>query len=418
MDEITTLTRLRADLPDPTPPALAAARARLTDRISATTSPPRVATPHRQHAPLSPRRSLLRPRRSLLRPRRSLLRRPVTIGIAAAAAVATGVGVLTAGGSGHPATTPTVRAGVGPGAPALSLAARELDLAAVNTIKSGDPAVGAGQYTRVVTDSWRGEHVDGISFLQKGRLEVWVPAEGKGTWYWRETGRLGTKFATAADQRYMQTRHPDEFTPTVFLASGHNGRQDKALPADGPQPSRGCVATTKPADKSLPADRRCVAVVTKPDWDFPTPAWLVTQPRDPRALLAAIEAAQPKPAPGTRAKADTPTLAFFQIAHTLSTGIVPAELRAALYRAAIKLPGIELVSSTANIDGRKGIAIGRLEPFGYLRQEILFDAAGGQYIGEREVVVHSNADDAHLPVGATYSSTAVTVSVTGNPHLF
>ncbi|HVQ90951.1 MAG TPA: CU044_5270 family protein [Mycobacteriales bacterium] len=393
MDDMTTLTRLRADLPDPTPQALAAARSRLTERIDPATARPGGPAPRR--------------------------RRPAPWGrvavAAAAAALAAGIGVVTAGsgsgsGSGHEVATPG--AATGGGAPALSLAATELDLAAVNTLKSGDPAVGPGQYTRVVTDSWRGEYVDGISFLQKGRLEVWVPADANGTWYWRESGRLGTKFATGADRRYMAAHHPDAFRPTVFLASGHNGRQDKALPADGPQPG-GCVVTA--TDRRRP-DQACVS--PGPDWDFPTPAWLATQPRDPQALLAAIEAAQPKPVPGTRPKADTPTLAFFQIAQTLSTGIAPADLRAALYRAAVKIPGIKLVSATANIDGRKGIAIGRLEPFGYLRQEILFDATGGQFIGAREVVVHSNADVAHLPVGATYSSTAVTVSVTGNPHLF
>ena len=182
--------------------------------------------------------------------------------------------------------------------------------------------------------------------------------------------------------------------------------RERAQRPAGPQP----VPSASTADgKPQPA---------KPDWDFPTPAWLAQQPRDPQALLAAIEAAQPTPAPGTTAKADAPTLAFTQIAQTLASGIVPADLRAALYRAAIKLPGIELVSSTADLNGRKGIAIGRLEPFGSLRQEIIFDSAAGRFIGEREVVVKSDDSDANLPVGATYNSTAVTTTVTGNPHLF
>ena len=382
MDEMTMLAQLRDDLPDPTPQALAAARTHLTERISETEI----------------RRTVV-----LLESRRPNLRRRAIIGIAAAAVIAAGAGLLTTGGgNGHQAAGPTGSTSV---APAMSQAAQALDLAAVHTLKSGDPALAAGQYTRVTTDAWRGERVDNISFLMKSRLEVWAPGDAKGTWYWRETDGLGTRFASAADEHYMRAHHPEWFTKSVSLASGHNGRQDRA-PAGGPQPvASGSTANGKPQ----PA---------KPDWDFPTPAWLAEQPRDPKALLAAIEAAQPKPAPGTKPKADTPTLAFFQIAQTLASGIVPADLRAALYRAAIKLPGIELVSSTASIDGRKGIAIGRLEPFGYLRQEIIFDSAAGKFLGEREVVVQSNADDAHLPVGATYSSTAVTTAVTGNPHLF
>lgn len=379
MDEMTTLAQLRDDIPDPTPQALAAARARLIDRISETET----------------RRTVI-----LMESRRPNLRRRALIGIAAAAVIAAGAGLLTtSGGNGHPTAAPTGSA------PAMSQAANALDLAAIHTLKSGDPALASGQYTHVTTDSWRGEHVDNISFLMKARLETWAPGDAKGTWYWRETDGLATKFASTADEQYMRAHHPEWFTKSVSLASGHNGRQDRA-PAGGPQP----VPSASTADgKPQPA---------KPDWDFPTPAWLAQQPRDPQALLAAIEAAQPTPAPGTTAKADVPTLAFTQIAQTLASGIVPADLRAALYRAAIKLPGIELVSSTADLNGRKGIAIGRLEPFGSLRQEIIFDSAAGRFIGEREVVVKSDDSDANLPVGATYNSTAVTTTVTGNPHLF
>jgi hypothetical protein len=339
-----------------------------------------------------------------LRPGGRPLRRRAMIGVAAAAVLAAGAGVLSAGGGdGHPVAGPTDHSGGDITARVMSPAAKALDLAAVQTARAGDPTVGPGQFTRVVTSSWTGENVDHISFLQRNRLEVWVPGVADGTWYWRETDGLGTKFATVADRQYMAAHHPTELTPSTYVASGHNGRQDKAAPG-APQPS----TTTDSAGNLQPPAA---------DWSFPSPAWFANQPRDPQALLAAIEAAQPKPAPGTQPKGDAPTLAFAQIADTLSSGIVPADLRAALYRAAIKLPGVKLVSSAASIDGRKGISVGRIEPGGYLRQEILFDSAAGQYIGERLVVVHSNADNANLPVGATYRSTVVTVDVTDRPHL-
>jgi RNA polymerase sigma-70 factor (ECF subfamily) len=325
---------------------------------------------------------------------------------AAAVAIGVGAGALTSG-SDHAdhAAGPSSSA---PGNSQAVSASQVLALAAKHTVQAGDPVLRPGQYTHVVTEQWLAVRVDQITFLSLGRTEVWAPADRSGIWYWRESGRVGTKFAAPADQRYMKTHHPDEFTPTVFLASGHNGRQDRALGA-GPQPSQ------QPD--------------SKPGWDFPTPQWLATQPRDPRALLAAIEAAQPAPPPGTPTKGDAPTLAFNQIAQTFASGIVPADLRGALYQVITNLPGVQVDSTTTEIDGHRGTAVGRLEPFGFRRQQIIFDAQSGRFLGEREIVVKDDTSDAHpqpgtssalphLPVGATYGSTSVTTNVTGNPHLF
>jgi RNA polymerase sigma-70 factor (ECF subfamily) len=177
----------------------------------------------------------------------------------------------------------------------------------------------------------------------------------------------------------------------VSLASGHHGRRD-AAPAGGPAPA-GSGA---------------------PNWAFPTPDWLAKQPRDPKKLLAAIEAAQEK---GALQKADRPTLAFLTIAEVMSSGYVPADLRAALYRAARLIPGITL-SSKAELDGRKGVSVSAPSPYGILQQEIVFDPKTGGFIGEREIVKKPVGDAKHLPVGSVYSSTSVTVDVTGNPKLF
>jgi hypothetical protein len=320
--------------------------------------------------------------------------------VAAMAAVAVAVAAAPGAGPGNPADSRVITAsprhntiGTIGHHGRITTAAQALNLAAVQTVATGDPVVGPGQFTHVVTDSWFGEKVDKISFQSRARFETWVPADGKGTWYWRESW-LSSKFATAADERYMKVHHPDELKPTVVAYSGHNGRKD---PSDGSQPKGDSIG--------------------QPDWAFPTPTWLATVPRDPQALLAAINSWLPAPVPGTPAKGDLPTLAFSMVSDLLQSGIVPADLRAALYKVLIKLPGVTLISSTVNVNGRKGIAIGRLLPYGNQREEIIFDSASLEYIGSRQIVVHpdvynTSMGSTPLPPGSIYSTSAVTVNVT------
>jgi len=97
----------------------------------------------------------------------------------------------------------------------------------------------------------------------------------------------------------------------------------------------------------------------------------------------------------------------------LRSGLVPADLRAALYRAAARIPGIKLIDSAANLDGRRGVAIGRVQAGGELRHDIVFDSAAGQLIGERDVVVKQFAP--HVPVGSTVASTAFSVGIADKP---
>jgi hypothetical protein len=103
---------------------------------------------------------------------------------------------------------------------------------------------------------------------------------------------------------------------------------------------------------------------------------------------------------------------------TLSWGFVPGDLKAALYLVAKDIPGVTLVSTDTDVDGRKGVSVGHLQPYGFLRSELLFDPNTGQYLGEREVVVRPVAEDYNLPAGTVYRSTSVTTGITGNPTLF
>ena len=117
------------------------------------------------------------------------------------------------------------------------------------------------------------------------------------------------------------------------------------------------------------------------------------------------------------------------VAGVLSSGLAPADLQAALYRAAAKLPGIKLIDSAANLDGRHGVAIGHAGLDENVQTEIIFNQSNGQFIGEREVllrkveprplpssinghkVITVGSPWGNAPVGTTLSSTALTVSV-------
>ena len=95
------------------------------------------------------------------------------------------------------------------------------------------------------------------------------------------------------------------------------------------------------------------------------------------------------------------------IADLLRTGLVPADLRAALYKAAAMIPGVTIMEGQANLDGRTGVAIGRTEGT-LMRQEIIIDPKTGQVIGERQVLTK---DYGVMPTGTPLAWTAVETSV-------
>lgn len=77
---------------------------------------------------------------------------------------------------------------------------------------------------------------------------------------------------------------------------------------------------------------------------------------------------------------------FDRITSVLRSGLVPAQLRAALFEALALIPGVTSTADVANFDGKKGIAIGRTEVLrGGERKEIIVDPDTGLVIGERDL---------------------------------
>jgi RNA polymerase sigma-70 factor (ECF subfamily) len=117
-------------------------------------------------------------------------------------------------------------------------------------------------------------------------------------------------------------------------------------------------------------------------WQRPTPQFMAGLPRDPAELLRRI---YHDSAGHGRGRDDE---AFVYIRDVLRPGVVPADLRAALFGAAALIPGVRLVSDSVNLDGRHGVAVA-LSDHGDSRVELIFDPASGDVIGEREVALKS-----------------------------
>lgn len=139
-------------------------------------------------------------------------------------------------------------------------------------------------------------------------------------------------------------------------------------------------------------------------WQTPTPTFLAALPRDPGQLYQRLCA----DSPAGRAGYVGP---FVYAVDALRTGLVPADLRAALYRALRSVPGLTVVPDAANPDGTPAIAL-RLD-HSPRRSEVFVDPVTGQFIGERETCI---ADVRHglgfaLRAGWVLRSSAVTRAV-------
>ena len=134
-------------------------------------------------------------------------------------------------------------------------------------------------------------------------------------------------------------------------------------------------------------------------WQAPTPAFLAALPRDPSALRQRLY----DDTAGHGRSTDGEV--FVYVADVLRSGLVPADLRGALYRVLATVPGVEITSRTATIGTAKGIAFGWYEATDGTRQEIIINPANGDLIGERDVTVTNVGD---IPAGTVTGETVVT----------
>lgn len=274
----------------------------------------------------------------------------VAVGIAATLVLSNVVGLAGWRGGADPAT------------------AAALSDAATATIKTSDPVVGPGQYLKISTQavySVSSQDAKGqdAAYLETQNGQMYIPANRNGDWVWvREPSTVAKTFGPASEKLAATVAKSASKAPDLIRAAKgawYNGR--------------------------------------------PTEWGLEKLPLDPQQLLNYIY----RTTIGQGVSPDGEALVF--IADTLRTGVVPAELRAALYKAAAGIPGVTIVDRAATLDGQTGIAFGRDESNG-VRQEVIIDPNTGLMIGERQVLLRANMLPG-APAGESMGWTTVTTTV-------
>ena len=251
---------------------------------------------------------------------------------------------------------------------ATAQAAEVLNNASQMTIKTTDPVVGPGQYLRIKSTNVWGTYTterDGSQYrwLDTEISDMYIPADRSAEWVWQRSGRVPTTYFDAKSKDYVLKQN---IQPYPELLRARNG-----------------------------------AFYGSSGWGDAKD--LSKLPRDPHRLLNSIY----KQTLGRGQSVDGAALGY--IADLLRTGVVPAELRAALYKAAAMIPGVTVTEGQANLDGRTGVAIGRLEEGpAKTREELIIDPVTGLLIGERSVL---SQDQEGIPAGTATTWTAIETSV-------
>jgi hypothetical protein len=247
-----------------------------------------------------------------------------------------------------------------------------LDLA----VAVSDPPLAPDQYRLVDTHAWWLGTFGVHQHLSEHRVRQWVPANPDREWLLeRELTGDQTWLLGSAEQAAQDGFELHDIAPTGQFRARY-----------GEFHSRPVTAACAPRRRA-----------PRGNWQVPTTRFFERLPRDADALLTVL-------------RADNPGSWFspFAAAVTaLRTGIVPAALRAALYRALTGLAGVTVAEHVYNIDGHDCLAL--IHDVGRTRTELLIDPGHGQFAGERDTL---RADSrCGLGAGTVISSTAVRIAV-------
>ncbi|MFC0623578.1 CU044_5270 family protein [Kribbella deserti] len=111
------------------------------------------------------------------------------------------------------------------------------------------------------------------------------------------------------------------------------------------------------------------------DWQSPKPEWLAGLPRDGQAMLERLKK--------DRADNDRNDIQLMvEVTDMLGNPAIPADVRAAVFKAIAKIPGLRAVPAV-DLLGRKAMAFGVADDSEW--HEVLVDPATGNYLGERQV---------------------------------
>lgn len=267
-----------------------------------------------------------------------------------------------------------------PGSPgATAEAAEVLNNAAAATIRTSDPVVGTGQYLKIEKKSVIGSggqatDLSKVKWQETSNSQMYVPANRADEWVWNHEPRMILDSPNDAQplpeevRKALQTQDQEqsEFVGVLRAPGGtFNGKEPTVL-----------IRTSLKEAATLP--------------------------RDPRALLDLVY----ERTGATGKSADNE--AFVAISEGLGTGFVPADLRAALYKAAALIPNVTVTDKHAMIDGRSGIAIGIASQDGVTGAHIVIDPETGLVIGKQAVLLK---DYPGFPAGTVTTWTSLRTSV-------
>lgn len=332
-EDLEPLRRVRSDVPPASPEALNRGRAALLERA---------AGPAAHAAPAAPR------------PKRA---RWALAGTAVAAVTA---GALVLGNV----------LGIGAAGGGASAEAKDvLTEAALASIKTVDPAVGPGQYLKIVTESEypafghldesnAGDWTASLAYIVPGHDEVYIPADRSEEWVWVRAWGAPTRFYGVGAEELAARNDEGARTETVRGEAGDYygspAPTGEDLPTDGAALLQHFVASDNGGGNSIEENL------------------------------------------------------FERITDLLRSGDITSEVRSASYEALSMIDGVDVVADAATVNGRTGVALGRHEPSREYRREIIIDPATGAVIGEREVALDQYAS---IPAGTVTSWTSVTTSV-------
>ncbi|MEC3853412.1 CU044_5270 family protein [Paenarthrobacter ureafaciens] len=252
--------------------------------------------------------------------------------------------------------------------PATASAAELLNRAAESTIATSDPAVGPGQYLKLdLNESTVVGAESGLTWRGRSASQLFVPYDREGEWVLNIGPFEPAEYFGAATKKSVE-----DYYTAQGLQSPEPGRQ-----------VRGLGGKFLFVGNSVSFANLSLAEET-------------TIPQEPAALVDWIKAE----IKGT----DNSVWSF--IASQLATGVVPAEWKAALYRAAALIPGATVMEKQTTLDGRSGTAVGRTEDG--VRTDLIFDPASGLFIGMRSV---NETGNSIIPAGTTTAWTSVQTSV-------
>ncbi|MFB9334981.1 CU044_5270 family protein, partial [Actinoplanes octamycinicus] len=259
---------------------------------------------------------------------------------------------------------------------AMVLVAQTLNTAADAPAQAVDEPVPAGAYRYIAVHTMTTVSENELTVLAGIKSELWVPADPAGEWFRLESDTGEWVPLVGTEEQLKAARLGPEKSPPTRES--------------GP-----CGAFT-PGLSDM-----CTAPGT---WQVPTAAFLAGLPRDPERLFDRLR----DDTDGHGRDPDQEVLVY--AADALRSGLVPADLRSALYRALAHLPTLRITERFATLDGRTGTALG-IDAAGE-QQEIVIDPATGAFIGERTRRTEATGS---LPAGTVIHSSSVTYGIAKQP---